>query len=237
MSLRMLAAAACRRASGPLRRRVFTLGYSSRGAARPALATPVRFAAAPAAGADDVLAQAEAALGESDPFKLLGLPRDFAVDPRQLQARLRAKQMLFHPDRAVGRPQHEQELLQRASAHCNEAHDVLADDYTRMARLLFLGCGKDLQKEDDKGHQQLAQRVDSEFLGQLMEIHEELAEDPAVERLRELDAANTEAFEECTKAGAAALRAEDWDAAEQQLCRLSYFRNIRNLIRARLPAS
>eukprot|EP01065_Artemidia_motanka_P051039 TRINITY_DN8881_c0_g1_i1.p1 TRINITY_DN8881_c0_g1~~TRINITY_DN8881_c0_g1_i1.p1 ORF type:complete len:206 (+),score=64.82 TRINITY_DN8881_c0_g1_i1:59-676(+) len=182
-----------------------------------------------------VVSQAAALLAEEDPFKVLGLRRDYAVDEAELRQALRDRQLLFHPDRAVSLPKADQELFLRASAHCNQAADTVADPYRRLSSLLLLVCGRDLQNEGDEGHWQLAEHVGPDFLETIMEVHEELAESPDESRLREMNEKNTAAFNTVAETAAAALRSGSCDDAEKGLCRLSYYRNIRDLIRERLP--
>jgi molecular chaperone HscB len=71
----------------------------------------------------------------TDPFALLGLCRVQAVDPADLDRRLRERAKALHPDRA---PAAERARAAAASAELHAAHRTLKDPLARAAALLRL---------------------------------------------------------------------------------------------------
>jgi molecular chaperone HscB len=71
----------------------------------------------------------------TDPFALLGLGRAQAVDPADLDRRLRERAKAIHPDRA---PAAERVRAAAASAELHAAHRTLRDPLARAAALLAL---------------------------------------------------------------------------------------------------
>jgi molecular chaperone HscB len=77
-----------------------------------------------------------------DHYTLFGLPREYALDPRQLEQRFRDLSRLLHPDRfARAEPRERRIALERAT-RLNDAYRVLRDWRRRAAYLLQL-AGQD----------------------------------------------------------------------------------------------
>lgn len=113
----------------------------------------------------------------TDPFTLLGLPREFEVDPRQLQAAYLKRSSALHPDRFPD-PIVQAEVA-RQSAVINDARATLSNDEERANVLLTLLGGP--TKEQDKS-------LTDGFLVEMMQVREEmevaLASDDPGERTR-----------------------------------------------------
>ncbi len=71
----------------------------------------------------------------SDDFELFGLPRRFALDRGELDARRRALQAEVHPDRFTGADAAAQRAAMQSAVRVNEAHARLADPLKRAAYL------------------------------------------------------------------------------------------------------
>lgn len=73
-----------------------------------------------------------------DSFSLFGLPREFGVDPADVERRFRERSRAVHPDRfAKAEPRERRFALERAT-RLNDAHRVLRDWRQRAAYLLRL---------------------------------------------------------------------------------------------------
>jgi molecular chaperone HscB len=81
-----------------------------------------------------------------DPFALLGLPRRFTIDAKQLQAAWLRRTAALHPDR-IADPMQQAEAARNA-ARINDARNALHDDEQRANILLALLGGP--AKEQDK---------------------------------------------------------------------------------------
>jgi molecular chaperone HscB len=78
-----------------------------------------------------------------DPFAELGLPRAQAIDPDDLDRRLRERARAVHPDRFARAPAPERLRAADASARLHAAHRTLRDPLARAGALLAL-AGRDL---------------------------------------------------------------------------------------------
>jgi molecular chaperone HscB len=121
---------------------------------------------------------------DSDDFELFGVPRRFAQQRSELDARWRALQAEVHPDRFVAEGAAAQRLAMQWAVRVNEAHQRLRDPLKRAAYLCELQ-GAPIEAENNTA-------MPAAFLMQQMEWREALdeARDPAsVERL-ETEVAN-----------------------------------------------
>ena len=84
----------------------------------------------------------------SDDFALFGLPRRFAIDRAELDARRRALQGEVHPDRFAGADAAARRAAMQSSVRVNEAHARLADPLKRAAFLCEL-AGTSIGAEDN----------------------------------------------------------------------------------------
>ncbi|HSN32791.1 MAG TPA: Fe-S protein assembly co-chaperone HscB [Ideonella sp.] len=74
----------------------------------------------------------------SDDFTLFGLPRRFALDAAELDARWKALQREVHPDRFAAEGRAAQRLAMQWAVRVNEAHRRLKDPLARAAYLCEL---------------------------------------------------------------------------------------------------
>ena len=84
----------------------------------------------------------------SDDFELFGLPRRFALDRGELDARRRALQAEVHPDRFTGADAAAQRAAMQSAVRVNEAHARLADPLKRAGYLCEL-AGTPVRAEDN----------------------------------------------------------------------------------------
>lgn len=99
-------------------------------------------------------------------FELLDLPVSFDIDLKKLNLHHKALQSEMHPDRFVGRSEHEQRLSVQYAAFLNEALDTLKSPLKRAHYLLKLK-GRDVNVE----HYTIR---DTDYLMQQMEWRERL---------------------------------------------------------------
>ncbi|NXW86590.1 HSC20 protein, partial [Alopecoenas beccarii] len=114
-----------------------------------------------------------------DLFRLMGCDRSFRIDAQQLQQRFRSLQRAVHPDRFGQRPPEEQYYSEQHSSLINKAYQTLLNPLSRGLYLLELK-GVELAQETDS-------ETDSEFLTEIMEINEKLAEPKNEDILEEIE--------------------------------------------------
>ena len=84
----------------------------------------------------------------ADDFALFGLPRRFALDRDELDARRRALQGEVHPDRFTGADAAARRAAMQSAVRVNEAHARLVDPLKRAAYLCEL-AGTPIRAEDN----------------------------------------------------------------------------------------
>lgn len=102
----------------------------------------------------------------TDPFRTLGLPARFDLDPQEIERRYRELQKALHPDRFVGASAQERRISLGKAVEVNEAYRTLRDDLARARALLAL---RGLDVKDGTPS-------DPEFLMEVMERREALSE-------------------------------------------------------------
>lgn len=129
----------------------------------------------------------------SDDFELMGLPRQFALDRADLDARWKALQKQAHPDRFAVEGAAAQRVAMQWSVRINEAYQRLKNPLKRAAYLCEL-WGSPVRAEDNTA-------MPAAFLMQQMEWREALddvhnaAQIDALER--EVSQARTELLAQC----------------------------------------
>jgi molecular chaperone HscB len=116
-----------------------------------------------------------------DDFELFGLPRRFAIDRAELDARRRALQAEVHPDRFASADAASRRAAMQWAVRVNEAYERLADPVRRGASLCEL-AGVPIGAEDNTA-------MPAEFLRQQMAWRETLEE---AESRDEIDAVERE---------------------------------------------
>lgn len=166
---------------------------------------------------------------DSDDFELFGVPRRYAQDRAELDARWRALQGEVHPDRFAVEGQAAQRVAMQWAVRVNEAYQRLKDPLKRAAYLCELnGAPVDAQNNT---------AMPPAFLVQQMEWREALADAIGAEQVQaladEVAAARARGFD--------ALRAtlderRDAQAAAQQVRALMFVERFAEDIERRLEA-
>lgn len=102
-----------------------------------------------------------------DYFSLLGMPRDYAIDPAVLDRRFRDLSRQLHPDRFARAAPRERRISLERATRLNDAHRYLKDWRLRAAYLLKL-AGTDVFAEGRTF-------ADPDFLEEQLEWREQLA--------------------------------------------------------------
>lgn len=143
-------------------------------------------------------------------FDVFDLPRRHALDVSELERRYRELSRHWHPDRFSRAPAAERAAVLARATDLNEAYRVLKSP-TRRAEYLLKLAGIDVN--DESAGNKLA--LDPAFLGEILELREELAEARAAGdagRVRALAAQvqkQQEAAQEALRDGFARLEAGD----------------------------
>ena len=128
---------------------------------------------------------------ESDDFELFGLPRRFAIDRSELDARRRALQSEVHPDRFAAADSGSARIAMQWAVRVNEAYARLGDPLRRAAYLCEL-AQVPIEAEDNTA-------MPAEFLMQQLTWRESLDEASSRNSLeslaRDVDARRTAAYE------------------------------------------
>jgi molecular chaperone HscB len=142
---------------------------------------------------------------DADDFELFGLPRRFAQDRAQIDARWKALQSEVHPDRFTTEGTASQRVAMQWAVRVNEAYQRLKDPLRRAAYLCEL-AGAPVDAKTDTA-------MPADFLLQQMQWREALQ-----------DAESVPAVE--------ALSAQMAEQREQRMCRLQQQLDERNDARA-----
>ncbi|MBV99419.1 Iron-sulfur cluster co-chaperone protein HscB, mitochondrial, partial [Eschrichtius robustus] len=105
--------------------------------------------------------------------------RSFRVDTAKLQHRYQQLQRLIHPDFFSQRSQTEKDFSEKHSTLVNDAYETLLAPLSRGLYLLKL-CGVEIPEGTDY-------EVDSQFLMEMMEINEKLAEAQGETAMKEME--------------------------------------------------
>ena len=166
---------------------------------------------------------------DSDDFELFGLPRRFALDRDELDARWRALQANVHPDRFAAEGGAAQRVAMQWAVRVNEAYQRLKHPLKRAAYLCEL-AGVSIDAENNTA-------MPAGFLMQQMEWRESLddaADLPAVEALADEVAAHRR---QALAALATTLdERHDTTAAAQQVRALMFVERFADDVDQRLEA-
>ena len=166
---------------------------------------------------------------QADDFELFGLPRRYAQERAEIDARWKALQAEVHPDRHAARGQAAQRVAMQWAVRVNEAYQRLKDPLKRAAYLCELN-GAALQTESNTA-------MPAGFLMQQLAWREALdeAEDEAsLNRLHdEVIAARRELL---ARLGATLDEQKDWPAAAGQVRALMFVERFAQDVEQRLDA-
>jgi len=156
----------------------------------------------------------------SDHFDILGLPRGFRLDPKNLEARYRELTRLLHPDRHAASGAAARRLALEKTIQVNDAYRTLKDPLRRAAWLLRQE-GIDLEEEGTGA----AKHLPPDFLFEVMEQRESFDEARAakdVAKVERLAAQVREARAVALEELGAAFDKGDHEAAARSLSVLRY---------------
>ena len=150
-----------------------------------------------------------------DPFAVLGLPRRFAMDLKQAEARHLELSKTLHPDRYAGAAPNERKLALSRAVEVNEAWRALRDPIKRAEAILTL-AGKKVGETNEP-------KPSPAFLMEVMEAREELEEAKGdATMVARVVARARQYFSEAEKALGEAIDRGAFDEAIPLLGRLRY---------------
>lgn len=157
-----------------------------------------------------------------DHFGLLGVPRQFEIDPEQLEREYLSRAAVVHPDRvATGTSTQRREAMERSSA-VNEAYRTLRDPVQRAEYLVKLG-GIDLDSSDTNGG---APKMDQAFLIEMIERREQLEQAREHDALDELRAKVEDELDDVLDDAVASLGKGDLQGAAEKLVVRRYLQRL-----------
>ncbi|RCX09846.1 Fe-S protein assembly co-chaperone HscB [Extensimonas vulgaris] len=152
---------------------------------------------------------------QSDDFELFGVPRRFAQDRAQLDARWKELQREAHPDRFAAQGPAAQRAAMQWSVRINEAYQRLKDPLRRAAYLCELH-GVPLRAEDNTA-------MPAQFLLQQMQWREALEEARSAAEVEALERSVQQAWQDTLARCAELLdQQQDWAAAAQEVRALMF---------------
>ncbi|XP_005336093.2 iron-sulfur cluster co-chaperone protein HscB isoform X3 [Ictidomys tridecemlineatus] len=158
-----------------------------------------------------------------DYFSLMDCNRSFRVNTTKLQHRFQQLQRLVHPDFFNQRSQTEKDFSEKHSTLVNEAYKTLLAPLSRGLYLLKLH-GIEIPKGTDY-------EMDSQFLVEIMEINEKLAEAQSEAAMKEIESTIQAKQKECTDSVSRAFEQDDFEKAKEILTKMKYFSNIEEKIK------
>ncbi|NWH61931.1 HSC20 protein, partial [Geococcyx californianus] len=161
-----------------------------------------------------------------DLFALLQCDRSFRIDPVQLRRRFRSLQRALHPDRFGQRPPEEQRYSEQHSSLINKAYQTLLHPLSRGLYLLEVNGVEPAQETDCD--------ADSEFLTEIMDINEKLAEpknEAVLEEIETLIKGRLKIQPSLCKLVMFYFIADDLQEAKKLLAKMKYFANLEDKLK------
>ncbi|KAM4827444.1 iron-sulfur cluster co-chaperone protein HscB isoform 1-T1 [Thomomys bottae] len=158
-----------------------------------------------------------------DYFTLMDCNRSFKVDTTKLQHRYQQLQRLIHPDFFSQRSQTEKDFSEKHSTLVNDAYKTLLAPLSRGLYLLKLH-GIEIPEGTDY-------QMDSQFLMEIMEINEKLAEAQSEEAVAEVESTVQAKKKEFTDNVKMAFEQDDFEKAKEILTKMKYFSNVEEKVK------
>ncbi|XP_041361435.1 iron-sulfur cluster co-chaperone protein HscB-like [Gigantopelta aegis] len=155
-------------------------------------------------------------------FKLMGLKESFDVDVANLSHMLIDLQKRLHPDKYQNKSDTEKELAEKQSSLINKAYTTLSKPLPRAIYLLDLHNHSITEEEEVRN---------LEFLNEIMELNEALAEATQVEEVDSLEKKVLEQLELTLKKMSEAFRRHDYKSAKPNVVKYQYYINVRDKIK------
>ncbi|XP_026482076.1 iron-sulfur cluster co-chaperone protein HscB, mitochondrial-like [Ctenocephalides felis] len=157
-------------------------------------------------------------------FNILDLEKKYTIDKESLSQKFKSLQKLLHPDKFTNRSEKEQELSLEWSSRVNKAYSTMNHPIDR-AEYLLQDVGVSLSEESES--------KDTEFLMEMMERNEEIAEistaKQAAESLKKIQATVQELGLELGKY----IESKDYENAIKIFARMKYFYSVENNLRTK----
>ncbi|XP_049644823.1 iron-sulfur cluster co-chaperone protein HscB isoform X2 [Suncus etruscus] len=158
-----------------------------------------------------------------DHFSLLDCKRSFRIDTGKLQHKYQQLQRLVHPDFFSQRSQTEKDFSKKHSTLVNDAYKTLLAPLSRGLYLLKLH-GIEIPEGTDN-------ELDRQFLLEIMEINEKLAEAQSEAAMKEIESVVRAKQKELTDSVSRAFEQDDFEKAKEILTKMKYFSNIEEKIK------
>ncbi|XP_004461765.1 iron-sulfur cluster co-chaperone protein HscB [Dasypus novemcinctus] len=158
-----------------------------------------------------------------DFFSLMNCNCSFIVDTAKLQHRYQKLQRLVHPDFFSQRSQTEKDFSEKHSRLVNDAYKTLLAPLSRGLYLLKLH-GIEIHEGTDY-------EMDREFLMEIMEINEKLAEAQSEAATKEIESIVQAKQKEYTDNVSTAFEQGDFEKAKEILTKMKYFSNVEEKIK------
>ncbi|XP_042766600.1 iron-sulfur cluster co-chaperone protein HscB isoform X3 [Panthera leo] len=149
--------------------------------------------------------------------------RAFAVDTAKLQNRYQQLQRLVHPDFFSQRSQTEKDFSEKHATLVNDAYKTLLAPLSRGLYLLKLH-GVEIAEGTDYA-------VDQQFLMEIMEINEKLAEAQSEAAMKEIESIVRAKQKELSDNVSKAFEQDDFEKAKEILTKMRYFSNVEEKIK------
>ncbi|XP_072520867.1 iron-sulfur cluster co-chaperone protein HscB isoform X2 [Salminus brasiliensis] len=159
-------------------------------------------------------------------FEILNCDQTFALDVQQLQRRYLELQRSLHPDNFSLKSSTERGYSERQSALVNKAFRTLQKPLTRAVYMLQLR-GVELGEGTDA-------TADPNFLLEVMEVNEKLAESRSREDVNAIGQAVRETLKDLTEQMNTSLNKGDLQSAKDLLARMKYFANLEEKVKEKL---
>ncbi|WWP01037.1 MAG: Fe-S protein assembly co-chaperone HscB [Candidatus Dasytiphilus stammeri] len=155
-------------------------------------------------------------------FKIFGLPINFKIDNKLLEARFHNLQRQLHPDRSIVDPENQLEVVTK-SALVNQAWKVLSNPISRAEYLLLLH-GFDVNSEQNNN------LMDTNFLKTQFDLREELQNIEQKACLKELSKFTNQIESSISKIHyqiEKEIESQDWEKAANTLRKIRMFTKLR----------
>ncbi|XP_004843422.1 iron-sulfur cluster co-chaperone protein HscB, mitochondrial isoform X1 [Heterocephalus glaber] len=158
-----------------------------------------------------------------DYFSLMDCNHSFRIDTIKLQNRYQQLQRLVHPDFFSQRSQIEKELSEKHSTLVNDAYKTLLAPLSRGLYLLRL---HGIEIPEGTHYE-----MDDQFLMEIMEINEKLAEAQNEAAIEEIESTVRAKQNEFTEHVSKAFEQDDFEKAKEILTKMRYFSNVQEKIK------
>ncbi|XP_069850709.1 iron-sulfur cluster co-chaperone protein HscB isoform X1 [Dipodomys merriami] len=158
-----------------------------------------------------------------DYFSLMDCNRSFKIDTTKLQNRYQQLQRLIHPDFFSQKSQTEKDFSEKHSTLVNDAYKTLLAPLSRGLYLLKLH-GIEIPEGTDS-------EMDSQFLMEIMEINEKLAEAESEDAVADVESTVQAKQKEFTDNVKMAFEQDDFEKAKEILTKMKYFSNVEEKVK------